>query len=110
MLMMEKFIQILTTTENREDAEKIDKALTEKKLAGCVQIIGPITSIYWWKNNLEKSEEWLCLIKSEKRLFDELEKVIKELHPYETPEIIAIPIIIGSKDYLNWLSNELRKD
>ena len=108
--MMEKFIQILTTTENKEDAEKIAKALTEKKLAGCVQIIGPITRIYWWKNNLEKSEEWLCLIKSEERLFDELEKVIKELHPYETPEIIAIPIIIGSKDYLNWLSNELKKD
>lgn len=105
---MEEYIQVITTTEKKEDAERIAKALVEKRLAGCVQIMGPITSTYWWKENIEKVDEWLCLIKSGKDLFEELEKSIKEIHPYETPEIIAMPIIAGSKDYMKWLSNELK--
>ena len=79
----------------------------EKRLAGCIQIIGPIISTYWWKNNIETAKEWLCLIKSKKNLFEKLEKSIKEIHPYETPEIIALPIVAGSKEYLKWLDNAL---
>lgn len=105
---MEEYIQVITTTEKKEDAERIAKALVEKRLAGCVQIVGPIVSIYWWKENIVKAEEWLCLVKSKKDLFEELEKSIKEIHPYETPEIITLPIIAGSKDYIKWLSNELK--
>ena len=78
-------------------------------MAGCVQIIGPVSSTYWWKNNVEAAEEWLCFIKSKKSLYDEIETTIRKVHPYETPEIIAIPLISGSKDYLNWLNNELKK-
>jgi len=74
-----------------------------------VQIVGPITSTYWWKGSIETAEEWLCLIKTSQNLYADLEKVIKEMHPYETPEIIAIPILTGSSDYLQWLDNELRK-
>nr|MDO8080503.1 divalent-cation tolerance protein CutA [Candidatus Freyarchaeota archaeon] len=107
--MMEEYIQVFTTVGKKEDAEKIARALVEKRLAGCVQIIGPIVSTYWWKNNIETAEEWLCFIKSKKNLYNELEKAIKEIHPYETPEIIAVPIISGSKDYLEWLGNELKK-
>ena len=81
----------------------------EKRLAGCVQIVGPIVSTYRWKEDIAKTEEWLCLVKSKKDLYEELEKSIKELHTYETPEIIALPIIAGSKDYMKWLSNELEK-
>jgi len=106
---MEEYIQVLTTTEKKEDAEKIAKVLIERRLAGCIQIVGPIVSTYWWKNNVEKAEEWLCFIKSKKTLYDELEKAIKEIHPYETPEIIAIPTVCGSKDYLEWLKSELKK-
>lgn len=106
---MEEFIQVFTTVGKREDAERIAKTLVEKRLAGCVQVIGPIVSTYWWKNNVETAEEWLCFIKSAKNLYSELEKAIREVHPYETPEIIAIPIVSGSKDYLQWLGNELRK-
>jgi len=106
---MEEYIQVFTTVGKKEDAEKIARALVEKRLAGCVQIIGPIVSTYWWKNNIETAEEWLCFIKSKKNLYNELEKAIKEIHPYETPEIIAVPIISGSKDYLEWLGNELKK-
>ena len=104
---MEDYIQVYTTTEKKEDAKKIANILVNKKLAGCIQIIGPILSTYWWKNNVETEEEWLCLIKSKKSLFEKLEKAIKEVHPYETPEIIALPIITGSKDYLKWLEKEL---
>jgi periplasmic divalent cation tolerance protein len=106
---MSGYIQVFTTTGKKQDAEKIAKTLVEKRLAGCVQILGPIASIYQWKGSVETSEEWLCFIKSKKRLFNELEKVVKELHPYETPEIVAIPISVGSRDYLEWLRNEIKK-
>ena len=106
---MEEYIQIITTTDKKEDAEGIARALIEKRLAGCVQIVGPITSTYWWRENIVKAEEWLCLIKSRKDLYEELEKSIREIHPYETPEIIALPITAGSKDYIKWLSNELKR-
>ena len=105
---MEKYIQIFTTTKKKEDAEKIARMLVEKRLAGCIQIL-PITSIYRWRG-IEREEEWLCLIKSKKTLYEELEKTIKEIHPYEIPEIIAVPIIAGSDDYLKWLNNELKEE
>ena len=108
--MMEEYIQVFTTTEKKEDAEKIARVLVEKRLAGCIQIVGPIVSTYWWKGNVETAEEWLCFVKSKKALYEELEKAIREIHPYETPEIIAMPVVTGSKDYLEWLSNELKKE
>lgn len=106
---MEEYIQVSTTTEKKEDAEKIARNLVEKRLAGCVQILGPVTSAYWWKGNLESAKEWLCLIKSTKVLYPQVEEAIKALHPYETPEIIAVPIVAGSRDYLEWLKQELQK-
>jgi len=107
--MKKEYIQVITTTEKKEDAEKIAKTLTEKRLAGCVQILGSIVSTYWWKGNIESAEEWLCIIKSSKNLYKELEKSIKEIHPYETPEILAVPVVAGSRDYLLCLSKELKK-
>lgn len=105
---MADYIHVITTTKQKGDAERIARTLVEARLAACVQILGPITSIYWWKENIENGEEWLCLIKSRKDLFTELEKAIKEIHPYQIPEIIAIPIITGSRNYLKWLSNQLK--
>lgn len=107
---MNEYIQLFTTTENKQDAERIAETLIKKRLAGCVQIFGPITSTYWWKDNVEKAEEWICFIKSKKELYDKLEKTIKEIHPYETPEIIAVTLTAGSREYLEWLSNELNLD
>jgi len=94
---MEFYIQVVTTTEKKEDAEKIAKTILEKRLAGCVQIVGPILSTYWWKDALETVEEWQCLMKTRKDLYGAVEKAVKAIHPYETPEIIAIPIATGSK-------------
>ena len=106
---MEDYIQVFTTTEKKEDGEIIAKTLVEQRLAGCVQIVGSILSTYWWKGNVETADEWMCFIKSKKDLYGELERSIKEVHPYERPEIIAMPIVAGSKDYLRWLSNELKE-
>jgi periplasmic divalent cation tolerance protein len=106
--MMEEYIQVITAIGKREDAEEIANAMVEKRLAACVQIVGPIVSTYWWKGTIERAEEWLCIIKSKKELYDVLEKSIKEIHSYETPEIFALSIVAGSGDYLKWLSREVK--
>lgn len=104
---MTEYIQVLTTVEHKADAEKIAKSLVEKKLAACVQILGPLTSYFHWQGKLDSAAEYLCLIKSRDDLFTKLEAEIINLHPYELPEILAMPITKGSKDYLNWLAAEL---
>ena len=106
---MGDYVQVVTAVGNEEEAEKISQMVVEKRVAGCAQVIGPITSIYWWKGKIEKVEEWLCLIKSRADLCQELESTILEVHSYENPEILAIPVINGSKRYLDWLESELKK-
>jgi periplasmic divalent cation tolerance protein len=102
---MNTYIQVTTTTETKEQAQKIAQYLVEQKIAACVQIIGPITSIYRWKGKVENTQEWLCLIKTQDDLYNKVEAAIKSQHSYETPEIIALPIVKGSKEYLNWLDD-----
>ena len=104
---MTEYIQVLTTVEYKTDAENIAKSLVEKKLAACVQILGPMTSYFHWQGKLDSAAEYLCMIKSREDLFTNLEAAIKSMHPYEVPEIIATPITKGGKDYLNWLTSEL---
>ena len=103
---MSDYIQVSTTTENREDAAKIARAAVEKRLAACAQIMGPISSTYRWKEKIQEEEEWLCLMKTREGLYEGLEKVIRDLHPYEEPEIVAVPIVAGSQGYLDWLGAE----
>lgn len=103
---MEGFIQVTTTTEKREDADRIARTLVERRLAACVQIVGPITSVYRWKGKIETAGEWLCLIKSRAESYGAVEQAIRSLHPYELPEIIAVPVAAGSRDYLDWLRAE----
>jgi periplasmic divalent cation tolerance protein len=104
---MGDYIIVTTTTDKRENAEDISRNLVEKRLAACVQILGPLTSFYRWKGRMEQAEEWQCLIKSRADLFGKIEGAIKAVHPYETPEIIAVPVNAGSRDYLEWMSAEL---
>jgi len=101
-----KFIQVITTTPNRAQARRLARALVEQKLAACVQIVGPIESVYRWKGKIEKAREFICYIKTARQMFSKLEKAIKKYHPYETPEIIALPIVASSKDYVQWLRKE----
>jgi periplasmic divalent cation tolerance protein len=104
---METFIQVMTTVEKKEEAEHIARSLVERRLAACVQILGPITSIYRWKGQVETAGEWLCLIKTREDCYGAVEEAIRSIHTYETPEIIATPITAGSHDYLDWLQNQL---
>ena len=106
---MRQYIQVIAVVGNKAEAEKILQIVVEKRLAGCAQIIGPITSIYWWKARIERTKEWLCLIKSRADLYQELESAIRQVHSYENPEILAMPVINGSERYLDWLESELKK-
>ena len=106
---MTEYIQVFTTTDTKENAGQISGKIVEKNLAACAQIIGPITSIFWWKNNINEEEEWLVIIKTKKELYEELEQAIIKLHKYEVPEILAIPVVAGSKSYLDWLDSEVSK-
>ena len=104
---MKSYIQIMTATETKEEAEKIAQYLVEQKLAACVQITGSIESTYRWKGKVETANEWLCLIKTRKDFYNKVEATIKKLHSYETPEIVALQITKGSKEYLRWLDETL---
>jgi periplasmic divalent cation tolerance protein len=104
---MKSYIQVTTTTESKEQAKKIADFIVEQKLAACVQLLGPIESTYRWKGKIETAEEWLCLIKTQADFYNQVEAAIKKMHPYETPEIIAVPIIKGSNEYLQWIDDEL---
>ena len=104
---MSDHVQVLTTTGSAEEAERIGSALIERHLAACVQTFGPITSRYRWKGEVEEEREWQCLAKTEAARYTEVEAAIRELHSYEEPEILAIPILAGSKGYLDWVSESL---
>jgi periplasmic divalent cation tolerance protein len=104
---MTDYIQIVTTVENRDDAEAIARSLVERRLAACVQIVGPITSIYRWQGKINTTQEWQCWAKSRHELYDRIEQAIRRLHPYQTPEILAIAVAAGSADYLAWLDEDV---
>jgi periplasmic divalent cation tolerance protein len=105
---MTDFIQVITTVERQEDAEKIARSLVEGCLAACVQVLGPVTSTYHWQGSIQSSREWICLIKTRADLCTQIEEAIRKIHPYEVPEILAVPILAGSKSYLEWMEKEVR--
>ena len=104
---MAEYLQIQTTTGSEEEAERISAALVERRLAACVQVIGPISSTYRWQGKVESSREWLCLAKAEASGYAALEAAIRELHSYDEPEIVATPIVAGSQGYLAWLAQNV---
>ena len=105
---MSKMVQVITTIDNLDTAGKISESLVNQKLAACAQILGPIESIYFWENKMEKTREWQCVFKTRKKLYPEVQKVILDLHPYKIPEIIMLPILKGSKDYIKWIKTETK--
>ncbi len=104
---MSDFVQITTTTAKRDDAQAIAAALVDRRLAACVQVVGPITSTYRWKGAIETAEEWMCIIKTGRDKFPEIQALLKESHPYDVPELIATPIVAGSDAYLAWIAEQL---
>ena len=104
---MTDVIQIATTTAEKEDAQKIATALVLKRLAACAQVSGPITSCYWWQGRVEVADEWLCVAKTKRDQYGQVEKASRELHPYDVPEMVAVPVVSGSAPYLRWLEESL---
>ncbi len=105
--LMVEHIQVLTTTGSKADAQAIADALVAQRLAACVQVVGPITSTYRWQGKVETAEEWLCIAKSRGDLYQAVERAIRAVHPYEEPEILAVPVTAGSASYLRWLDENL---
>jgi periplasmic divalent cation tolerance protein len=101
---------VSTTTETSDQADSLARALVERRLAACVQVQGPIRSTYWWDGCVQQSQEWLCVAKTTKEKYAEVEQTVRALHAYDEPEIIAVPIVAGSPGYLSWLQTELSKD
>ena len=106
--MMDEALVVITTVEKAQDSEQIARQLVERELAACVQVIAPIVSIYRWQGQLEQAREQLLLIKTTRAAYGELEAALKQLHPYQTPEIIALPVTSGSADYLAWLNDSVK--
>jgi periplasmic divalent cation tolerance protein len=102
------YIIIIVTTAGREEAETIVQRLLEARLIACANIIGPVSSHFHWSGKMEKAEEYLILMKSRKDLFEKLSETVKALHSYEVPEILALPVVEGSKAYMDWLGSCLR--
>jgi periplasmic divalent cation tolerance protein len=100
--------QVLTTTDSRDAAQQIARAVVEARVAACAQIVGPIISTYWWNGVVETAEEWQVLMKTTAERYDALEAAIRRAHNYDVPEIIATPIVNGGADYLSWVDAETR--
>jgi periplasmic divalent cation tolerance protein len=102
-------IVVLVTCGSKKEARKIAQALVERRLAACVQEIGvPVRSMYRWKGRVESANEVLLLIKSSRKRFSAVSTLVKKLHSYEVPEIIALNIADGSREYLDWITSNVR--
>lgn len=107
--MFEKYIVVFVTASSKDQAEKISGSLINKKLAACVNIVEEVSSVFFWDNKIDTAKECLLVIKTKKSLFCKLKREVKLLHSYDTPEIIAIPIICGDKKYLDWINESCRQ-
>jgi periplasmic divalent cation tolerance protein len=96
-------VVILVTTGSRAEGERIAEALVGEQLAACVNVVGPVRSIYRWENAIQRDDEWLLIIKAPAARFETLATRVRALHSYQTPEVIALPITAGSEPYLEWV-------
>ena len=101
--LMSDYLITFVTAESEEQARQIGRALVERRLAACVNL-APVTSLFAWEGQIEQAGEVLMIIKTRAALFDSLVAAVRELHSYEVPEIVALPIVHGSADYLRWIS------
>ena len=104
---MSDYVQVLTTAGSEEEAGRIASLLVERRLAACVQVVGPIVSRYRWQGKVEEEREWQCLAKTTGAAYEAVEAAIREVHSYDEPEIIATPIVAGSAGYLAWIDENV---
>jgi len=103
------YCTVLITTKNLKEAKRIARELLELKLIACANIIKDIESLFWWDGKVQNSKEVLLVLKTKKSVFKNIVKVVKDIHSYDVPEIIALPIIAGYNSYLNWVNQSISK-
>ena len=100
-------IVVFNTCGSGEEAERLSRRLVDEHLAACVTVISPVRSFYRWQGEIADSAEWLLIIKTARHLFEPLRSVLESAHSYELPEVIALPVIDGSPNYLTWIDREI---
>ncbi|GAA2308038.1 divalent-cation tolerance protein CutA [Nonomuraea roseoviolacea subsp. roseoviolacea] len=94
------------TASSRDEADRICSAVVAARLAAAAQVAGQITSRYWWRGEINEADEWLVLMKTTMERFEDLAAKVRELHSYEVPQIVAVPLVAGTADYLEWIRQE----
>ena len=101
------YIVVFITVKEPEEAQKIAKALVKRRQAACVNILPGVSSHFWWKDKLDTADECLVIVKSRESLLPDIIKSVRKIHSYSIPEIIALPIIGGNREYLEWIDSEV---
>ena len=101
-------VVILITCANRREAKKIARDLVGQRLVACVNIVDKIKSIFWWQKRIDSASEVLLIAKSKRSLMSKIIRQVKSLHSYQVPEVIALPIVAGNKDYIDWINESIR--
>ena len=99
-------VQVMTTVDDEEAAHRIAEHAIQERVAACAQVLGPMRSRFHWKGEVADEEEWLVTLKAPRSIYDDLERVITEVHPYDVPEVLAVPVVAGHGPYLSWLAEE----
>jgi len=105
---MRDYIMVLVTAPE-QGAPALARTLVEERLVACVNLVSGLKSVYWWKGKIEDEPEVLCIMKTRSALFEALRNRVRELHSYEVPEIIALPILAGNEPYLEWIAENTRR-
>jgi len=101
-------IIVFVTVATKKEAEKIMRVLLDQHLIACANLLGPVESQFWWKGKIDEAKEHMIVMKSDQKLFKKLSETIKQVHSYEVPEILAVPIVKGWQPYLSWLNASLK--
>jgi len=102
------YIVLFITTATAEEAQQISKALLNQRKVACINIVPKVSSHFWWQGELDSAKESLMVVKTKASQLNEIVRLVKELHSYEIPEIIALPIVGGNQDYLEWIDKEVK--
>jgi len=102
------YVAIFITTGSPEEAHKIAEVLIKQRKAACVNIVPKVSSLFWWQDKIESTEEYLLIVKTKASLLNEIIRLVIENHSYEVPEVVALPIVGGSLDYLEWIDKEVK--
>lgn len=104
------YCQVVTTTDSRAAADELARTAVEARLAACAQVVGPISSSYWWDGTVTTDQEWQVVLKTTVAAYPELERHLREAHGYDVPEILCLPVTAGNPAYLDWLATEVRQE